>query len=139
MPSERLNLNEPFDEFDFKPILNPPPSFYQLKPVKSADHRSSFTAPRSDSRDYLDQAIDTISAPQTFEYDDAVDKIQIIDEDQAPPIPNYDLHDVDPYQYNHDQPVAEAQVQIQRPKSDFLLKKAFRKVSNLFDNLFYRG
>ena len=66
-PSQPLDPNLPFGEFDFKPIINPPPDFYKFKPVKSNPFSSNedvlFTAPNSDANDveFLDQDIDTIS------------------------------------------------------------------------------
>ena len=33
-PSPPIDIEGPFDEFEFKPILNPPPEFYDLKPVQ---------------------------------------------------------------------------------------------------------
>ena len=65
-PSQPLDPNFPFGEFDFKPIINPPPDFYKFKPVKSNPFSSNedvlFTAPSSEGQnDDLDQDIDTIS------------------------------------------------------------------------------
>ena len=35
MPSPPLDLSQPFGEFDFKPIINPPPDFYKFKAIKN--------------------------------------------------------------------------------------------------------
>ena len=64
MPSQPLNPNEPYGEFDFKPIINPPPDFYKFKPVKTNPFSSDdliYTAPNSEETIELDQNIDTIS------------------------------------------------------------------------------
>ena len=86
MPSPPLNLNEPFGEFDFKPIVNPSPEFFKFKPVESNPFLNDdivLAAPRLVNNDVIDGNIDTISAPyvepdlkvlgQTIDYDDALD------------------------------------------------------------------
>ena len=64
MPSQPLDPNQPFGEFDFKPIINPPPDFYKFKPVKANPFSNDdviFTAPSSEaSVEVLDQNIDTM-------------------------------------------------------------------------------
>ena len=74
MPSQPLDPNQPFGEFDFKPIINPPPDFYKFKPVKANPFSNEdviFTAPSSEaSIEVLDQNInpqniDTMSGIQS--------------------------------------------------------------------------
>ncbi len=66
-PSQPLFQHQPLDEFDFKPILNPPPEFYNLRPVRENPFTLSddlLTAPSpEDTEPYLEQHIDVISAP----------------------------------------------------------------------------
>ena len=80
-PSPPLDFSKPFGEFDFKPIINPPPDFYKFRPVVSNPFSTEdllLSAPRAQSKDTtLDQSIDTISAPfvppdliHPVEYDD---------------------------------------------------------------------
>ena len=69
LPSQPLDPNQPFGEFDFKPIINPPPDFYKFKPVKANPFSNEdviFTAPSSEaSVEVLDQNIDTMSGIQS--------------------------------------------------------------------------
>ena len=72
LPSQPLDPNQPFGEFDFKPIINPPPDFYKFKPVKANPFSNEdviFTAPSSDaSIEVLDQNIDTMSGMYSIKY-----------------------------------------------------------------------
>ena len=95
-PSPPLDLEGPFNEFEFKPIINPPPGFYDLKPVQVNPFHNDdivlsapgfgqdleITQPRRNvqAADILDEDIDVISAP---------DLAPAYEEDVPPPIPDY--------------------------------------------------
>ena len=154
MPSPPLDLSKPFGEFDFKPILNPPPDFYKFKPVKANPFSTEdliLSAPRAQAKDTtLDQDIDTISAPfvppdliHPVEYDDAINQDDTYYQPEYQP---QSSHSQETYHY-----VEEPQAQYQetdeeideaeqkKSRSGFLLRSAFRRVTSMLDSLFYKG
>ncbi len=155
MPSRPLNLEEPFSDYDFKPILNPPPDFYKFKPVKTNPFNNDdviLSAPRVEPVDTLDQNLDTISAPyeQTsepvLEYDtpfpvdygvhhqeETHQYVEVPQPQYQDASPEYQAYQESPPEYQQER------VQSKRARSDFLLKTAFSKVASLFDSLFYKG
>jgi hypothetical protein len=68
MPSQQYDINNPYDENDFIPVINPPASFFKLRAINSNNNPFLFnnvqlSAPSYDRSDTLDQNIDVISAP----------------------------------------------------------------------------
>ena len=167
MPSPPLDLSQPFGEFDFKPIINPPPDFYKFKAVKNNPFDNEdllLSAPRAQPKDsVLDQNIDTYSAPfvppdliHTVEYEDAYYQPeyqpqsshsqetythQYVEEPQAQ-YEHVEYQEEPQGQYQQverEQPLEDLDAEQKKSRSGFLLKSAFRRVTSLLDSLFYKG
>ena len=160
MPSPPLDLSKPFGEFDFKPIINPPPDFYKFKPVKANPFNNEdllLSAPRAQPKDsVLDQNIDTYSAP--FVPPDVIHSVEYEDAYYQPEYQPQSSHSQETYQYveepqaqyehveyqeepqdQYQQPLEELDAEQKKSRSGFLLKSAFRRVTSMLDSLFYKG
>ena len=160
MPSPPLDLSKPFGEFDFKPIINPPPDFYKFKPVKTNPFNTEdllLSAPRAQPKDsVLDQNIDTYSAP--FVPPDVIHAVEYEDAYYQPEYQPQSSHSQETYQYveepqaqyehveyqeepqdQYQQPLEELDADQKKSRSGFLLKSAFRRVTSMLDSLFYKG